>query len=447
MKKAVRRVLFYIFFGAFCILAPLIVLYTAGYRFSIKSGLDIDLDVGSLSITSIPRRANLVIDGIPSRHRTPHVFQELTPGKHNVQITRTGFFPWEGSISIIPGLTTYIQHAVLFKQSNWTSVVRDLSTESIVAIYDETIAYTRTSTDKSEDALYILKRGSENPHYVTKFTNKKPSQISWSHDGNYMLVTFPDFFEIYTANGKYLSWPTSITENIAVQDVRWDTNQNDILYITMNQNDEEQHLAVNIRKEDIIEQYPQRILGVVEDTTFYIKSLFASDILVGKRGNQEAELAILPRSDYTLLDIHPPYLVLQDGQGDLYFIHPAYQSVITTQAKQSHIDWNKNSDMLTYTNGGEINILTLSQQQRDLIWRSSEHVVNVLWHPTGQRIIFATETSVEAIDAYQYALVRNHVTLGDLERIEQIWLSENGDVLYVLGIQNTTRNLFSLRLK
>jgi CRISPR/Cas system-associated exonuclease Cas4 (RecB family) len=66
---------------------------------------------GSLNIQSNPTAANVKLDGV-SRGITPLVIADVSPGVHTVRIEKTGYTPWENTISVTAGLTTNVTAAL-----------------------------------------------------------------------------------------------------------------------------------------------------------------------------------------------------------------------------------------------------------------------------------------------------------------------------------------------
>jgi serine/threonine-protein kinase len=58
--------------------------------------------VGSAEIASTPAGASVAIDGAPAGE-TPLAELKLKPGSHRVEMTKEGFEPWQGSVSVEPG--------------------------------------------------------------------------------------------------------------------------------------------------------------------------------------------------------------------------------------------------------------------------------------------------------------------------------------------------------
>ena len=80
MHRRVRTFIFFIFLGVFLIGAPGIVLYTAGYR--INGNTWKVQQTGVIALSTLPRGASVLLDGIPLSSTTPYVAQRLSPNNY-----------------------------------------------------------------------------------------------------------------------------------------------------------------------------------------------------------------------------------------------------------------------------------------------------------------------------------------------------------------------------
>lgn len=114
VTKTVRSALFFFFVGTFVVAAPLIVLYTAGYRISFnnqrlhRSGV--------IAVSTIPRWANVDLNGTAQSGRTPLVLQSVDVGQHVVTLKKKGYHDVAIDVNVEANQTTYI-HLPLFADS------------------------------------------------------------------------------------------------------------------------------------------------------------------------------------------------------------------------------------------------------------------------------------------------------------------------------------------
>ena len=98
MHRKIRSVLFLIFVSIFIIGAPVIVLYTAGYRLNPTTWKV--QHTGVIAISTLPRNATVSVNGALVSDRTPFVDQRLMPGEYDVLISKTGYQSWQQRVTV-----------------------------------------------------------------------------------------------------------------------------------------------------------------------------------------------------------------------------------------------------------------------------------------------------------------------------------------------------------
>jgi PEGA domain len=99
----------------FLILAPIVVLYTAGYRYNTKK-MRVE-KVGIIFVRSRPSGANIYLNGKKRTETTPARLRDLLPGDYDVKISKNGYSDWEKTLPVGSELTTFAESIALFKNS------------------------------------------------------------------------------------------------------------------------------------------------------------------------------------------------------------------------------------------------------------------------------------------------------------------------------------------
>ena len=109
-----RHILFVLFAAGFLISAPLVVLFTAGYRYHFESGKIVQ--TGVLNVSSIPKGATVFLDDLIQKERTPAVISNVIPGDHIVRVEKDGYSSWKKTMEISSKQSTFSNQVVLFLQ-------------------------------------------------------------------------------------------------------------------------------------------------------------------------------------------------------------------------------------------------------------------------------------------------------------------------------------------
>ncbi len=97
MTRTSRRIIFYCFVFIFFIATPAVLLYASGYSLNLEKWQI--TKTGSFYFDSLPKQAGISIDGQPQK-TTPAYIGRLDPGQYLVQVSKTGFRPWEKNLEI-----------------------------------------------------------------------------------------------------------------------------------------------------------------------------------------------------------------------------------------------------------------------------------------------------------------------------------------------------------
>ncbi len=115
MTLHLRRLIFYILALLFLVVTPLLLAYTAGYRWSFTQKRLVT--TGALSVETYPDNASIQIGMRNYAEHTPALISNLLPGTYDITISKTGYYPWHKNLTVQNGKTTFAHEIVLFKQA------------------------------------------------------------------------------------------------------------------------------------------------------------------------------------------------------------------------------------------------------------------------------------------------------------------------------------------
>ncbi|MBU4350825.1 hypothetical protein L6250_01415 [Candidatus Parcubacteria bacterium] len=119
MTKRKRTVLFFTCLISFLVIAPLIVLYSQGYRLDPRNRTI--TKTGAFYIKASPKNCDVFIDG-KLVSKTDFLFgtdliENLIPGTYLMEIGKQGYIPWQKNLKIKAMMTTEAKNIVLFPQN------------------------------------------------------------------------------------------------------------------------------------------------------------------------------------------------------------------------------------------------------------------------------------------------------------------------------------------
>lgn len=441
MNSKLRLVIFLIFLFVFLISAPLVVLYTAGYRFDVSAGAVVH--TGVLSIDSVPKGATVYLDGEAQTDRTPSLLDNILPGEHTIKLQKENYTTWEKTLPVESRNTTFVVDAVLF-----------LDTE--FAIEDSrTIGMSVLSPNKHEMAYLI-----EESSWVELW-------LSGTGDTKQLLTRLPNnpsatYTLLWSATGKYISLEQHIENQntISIIDVSqsaavnthetlqnaeeywWDAENDTYLY--MKTDDNVYQLSVlDSAVATIIAGNPQTVISKKQT---YVLSESSDRMVLAKQGNEAVSIVTyLPFGTYRFVPTPNSDLVMLEDteRGRVFLIELTdVEQPILLNKTMRYWEWDSSGDRLLYTDGFDIEIYSRSTHKTQTLTRLSEKITSLFWYPLGNMLIYATAQGVTAIELD--GRDKHETTILYEGETQLVWTDGTGDYFFILT-DNSERSGISSR--
>lgn len=373
----------------------MVVLYTAGYRYNFGTGRIVQ--TGVLSASSIPKGANILLDGTDDRATTPSLLKNLFPGDHELTVKKNGYSTWKKVLTVESKRTTFADDIVLFLDGSPT-LVREtdlravsMSPQGTKAVYALTKGqWTEIWIDAPSDGSEIL---------VSRLPVGTDAKIrfDWLEDGSILSTTAVDrgtttVTLVHTDTGSAVaSLPASDIELSTVAD----------------------HVAVS------------RANGESNDILAYVP--FGS-YSVGSAPNGLIQLEDTERHRLVLI---------QSTGGD---------QPILLNANATFWQWEPSGNRLLYTDGFDLRVYDAASHSDETITRLSSPVTWVAWYPGHSYVLYAQDDAIYAAELDRRG-ERNVTKLVSGTSLRAFEPSENGVSLYFFGTIDGKSGLFSRRLE
>lgn len=138
-----RRGFFYLYLLLFLLTSPLVVLYTAGYRFDFHTVSFVK--TGALAVSTDPRGAHVVLNDDRKLTRTPSILKNILPGTYTLRVSKDGYHEWRREITVRSRETTMVDEILLFQNEQQAEV-----------IFDKNVNFT-ASADADDQFLFVEK--------------------------------------------------------------------------------------------------------------------------------------------------------------------------------------------------------------------------------------------------------------------------------------------------
>lgn len=445
MNTRARRLLRWTFTAAFFIIAPAIILSTAGYRYNFSRG---QLErTGVMLVESRPTGASISLNGIPQKSETPARLQRLSPGPYEINVKKNGYHAWKKVVAIRSRETTFQSEINLFRESVPELLVETGTSSAETFSHDARYAASIVATRSGSELVIIdLRDASEVRPYRTTV---KPSELelSWSRDGRRLLI------HQNSKVSSHLLWNSS--EPSGVQDIEetagfpidsslW-AQDTDKLYVSSR--DVLYELNMELSLASSVGPAPDSSV-VAHGSVYGIRPGFPATLVMHRLYNDKYEtIAELPSADFTPLRGRDRKITYLSTTSDRLFVIDA--SVARPKAFEGNGHggtWSADGKRLIYWNDLEVRLYDTTIERDGLVARLSGPIGQAVWHRPEWNALYSSGNSVFAVETSdQFGRVT--VPLSVFDELREFTSSRNGDYLYAFGKIGEVTGLWKLRLR
>lgn len=457
MTLKYRRLLYSTFILAFVVITPLVILYTAGYRYNFKKN-KIE-KTGILYLESSPKDAKIFING-KFKDETPTRFSKMLPDTYQIEVIKDGYHPWEKNVEIRSNLTTFNRDIVLFKQNLPINIIEGEVNILSAPFNQKNIIYSIIKDNFEELKLRNLKNDSD--FLIEKFNTQSYNElvfVQWSPSQTKALIkqVIGDFnkfliVDIETLKIKELFDITRLNFDQLIWDDLSDNNLYGLRKAVLYQIDLVNHLTQSLLAANISD-FQVRGNQIYFITQIVTESFLNKTILIGREIDEIEKIKLPSPSDFSLQPSTRDLLILMDKKNnDLFvikiqsFADQDVTSNIVLQDKAKNIIWSKNLKKLLYYTDFEIWTFDFESQQKNLITRYGEIIKQALWYPKDKYIVFQVTNAIHAIEVNGQEM-KNDTKLAELSDINQIVIDNSGQTLYFKGQAGSQQGIYKLELQ
>jgi len=421
-----RRLIYVIFIIIFLVATPLIVLYTMGYRYNFTKGRV--QKTGILKITSLPRGADIYLNGIKYTGQTPAKIEKVLPGDYEIKLSKNGYFNWQKKLAVYENGTTFAEDVILWKQSQ-SLILSTTSPSSWLVSPDKNIV---AFVSGSEIGLLDINSGifgeisGGNIEIISTLANEDGIKlISWSPSGRYILARISDALVSYFLIDTMAKTNKKISgSGKSYITIKWDSATDNLYGLD----------KAGLWQVDL-SSLKTTLVTKIGGNDFYFYNRYLYWLNNQGLGRQTADgqgaieqIANLNCSTACQINtIKGSKALIIDPTDKNLFIIDLNRQLKNITATAGGLDW-LNNDSLVFYNYFEIYIFDFSKDSPELITRLGTPITAAIWHPQGRHLIFSSDGKIKIIELDNREL-RNIIDVAS-GQADFLTIDRSGDNLY-----------------
>lgn len=428
-----RSTIFFVFTACFLITAPLVVLYTAGYRYQFGSARIIK--IGVISISTLPKSATIFLDDKEQSKRSPNVIKNLRPGKTRVRLEKTGYHTWDKTLVVGSGETTFLNDVVLFLKNEIKPFFEKTNVSDVAQKDREVFAYSVKNGSWQE--VWITDGPFGSDRFMAKIRHNPGADyfLSFSQDREYLMLKEiagwkEQIVVIQSKSGKVVNVSAKPNET-----AWWDTGSEHGLFLKSNTSirlanlDSNKISAIPIVADSV--QSSKNRYTVVQSTNERSIVSYIDDSGVA------SIFEYLPLGSYRFVESAAGRILLEDTVRHRIILldenNPQDPILLNTEAV--FWKWSDSKDSIAYSNGFDLTVFSLYTRKTQTVTRFSEPITGIAWYPIGGVLFFSQPNRILTIETDQRDS-RNQLELVPNIQALDIWFEKDGSKMYVLGSIN-----------
>lgn len=426
-----RKLLPWAYALLFFLVAPLLIFYTAGYRYNTKKAA-VEKH-GTLILDSRPAGATITLNGTVDVDTTPATFQELIPGWHLVRVERPGYTPWEKTLEIRAERATFADRIHLFRSEPLAQLVHPGSIQTLAANAErDTLFALGPKTVSSTQAQLLLSRGRIGAETLLATAFTPALDPRWQPDSRAVYLDAPPgaVDTLVRVLSRELQATSTVGQGSWVGQDLLLTNERTLV---------RWNSRSGAKTEELL---PTSTVARIEKAHIELKG--DARHLVIQRTFSEQTLA-LPPGDWTFFDQPSTALLLRDGSRWLWIDASTAtpKAVLLEASALRFAPADAQTNGLLLLRGNEL-AYWVPGQDTQLLIRQSNPIHEATWHRSGDVVFFSTDTTIEAIDIDERG-GRRRQTLATFDHVSDFDLL--GTSLYVAGTKDGQEGVWMLTIE
>lgn len=444
-----RRLIVITFIALFLTAAPMVVLYTSGYRYNWqKNKVE---QVGVLMLDVAPKDGKIYLNNELLPDKRPLRLANLLPNSYQVRAEKDGYHPWQKNLEIKARESTLVYDIALFKNNLPQMMEPGPVTRFSLSPDESTLLIQKLNT------LWLmnLETGQKKLRAILPYTINQPG-IKWSPDGQWVIdydQTGLNFTAVNIEKEKIYSWHEFDLGSISR--VEWATDSRHIFGLVETQNRALYQINLQNQTKRKLVDGPIADYVVGRGEIFFIKTFPDRTILYRYHEltlpileKKTEEVVILPEGNYHLGEMKNNYALALSDKNQIFLMDVSNKSAPLIKLKGSAAVWGsgEKNNYLYYFDQSEIWAMDLKTKQSIMTARYSDGVAQILPIPDKPYYLFLVNGALRLTELDDRG-ERNMITLFDKAPVTEARMDAAGKNVYLLIKNNAFPELYKLEIQ
>ena len=461
----------------FFVVAPVIVFYAMGYRFSTERGIFVYS--GSVTLKPTPREIEVLIDnelvakGIINFINQSYHIDGLSPGEYSLEVRSSQYKPWNKKVSVHSGVSTEFWNIFLARENytkiNYPSIFLKnffISPDSkkIALVEGESETIVKILDVKKEEIEYIF------PVADYAFSKDVKENVEWSPREGHLSVPLAkngksEYFIINIGTEDVINLNNLIKKN-DIRQVRWSSGEKDTVFYIFE--DDLYKIDIGDNKGEIL--IAENIAGydISADGIYYFDKSSGLIYEKNNRGTNEGKQISFNSieaefgNNFRMIAYDKDRIVIISQNKNLYLFNKGEKNKDTKKINKikegiNGLHFSNDGKKMIFWNDNEVFVYFVrkweTQPNRDEgqminIIHFSEKIENVGWFRDYEHIIFNVGNTVKIAELDHRSLRNIHdlFTLNNKESKITYTVREN-NVFFVDSKNGVGNSLYSISLE
>ncbi|MDO8425169.1 MAG: PEGA domain-containing protein [bacterium] len=445
MPLALRRLLYSAFIAVFLAVAPLLVVYSMGYRYHPeKHRFE---RTGLIVLDGTPEQATVLVDGTVRATRLPARIGGLGENVYTLRVEQSGFHPWEQRVSVTSGHTTFATALRLFRIADPVRIATGTTARLATSADGHWAAWVRTEQGFEELWLHDLVRDTRTLVY------RAPPQgitITWSpQDAMLLLHTAADTLVVDPDAPRVLLSLRTLLSHVP-NAVQWELESSSAVIAVAEGRLSRVHLAT-ARAVTLPVPVPETPFAVARATLYVVRQLAnphdrdSEIVAVPLDGSAPHTITTFPGSIARFVGMRDTTLIAEQDTP----LGVATMDIDTTDGtiviQNGYARDARGDAVLWRTNANELWMERGKPPTATLLVRRDAPLVDTRWLPDAPYAMLATDRDIHAV-ALDHPTPNRTTLLATFDHIIGATVLADSSTLLIAGTHNDEDGLWRLPL-